>query len=249
MAVCPAAINKRNETATLFKEVTQGGMRNFYVFACCVAVIFALLYLGIHFGLASSEGDPDPALDPYLEADAPEVVQEISVGSDGWVHGFVEFPHDLDKVNLIYMTLQETPGGKIPGIEGGYSTTEVKVFVKVRGVDVARSLHQSRHRKRPKVYQLRERQRWANSLRDLWSLISITRTFRVHNMEIFGTELDGDVYEDGIIEADLELLLGGNWHNLAILMMQEEHTRPIQEDTLWDAGSKAYSLENPNIPK
>ena len=64
-------------------------------------------------------------------------------------------------------------------------------------------------------------------------------------MEYYGTELDGDLYEDGIIEADLELLLGGNWHNLAILMMQDEH----DPGTIWDAGSKAYSLLNPNIPK
>ena len=221
-------------------------MRNFYIFACCVAAIFALLYLGIHFGLASSEGDPDPALDPYVDQERSKQELPKSAGS---VFGFIQYPHDLDKANLFYMLLQASPESKVPGVSGNYSTTDVNVFVKLRGVDVGRSLHHSRHRKRPHVYQNRERKRWAEMMHDLWSLISITRTFRVHNMVYVGTELDGDIYEDGIIEADLELLLGGNWHNLAILMMQEEHTRPIQKDTLWDAGSKAYSLENPNIPK
>ena len=173
LAVCPAAINKRNETATLFKEVTQGGMRNFYVFACCVAVIFALLYLGIHFGLASSEGDPDPALDPYVDQERSKQELPKSAGS---VFGFIQYPHDLDKANLFYMLLQASPESKVPGVSGNYSTTDVNVFVKLRGVDVGRSLHHSRHRKRPHVYQNRERKRWAEMMHDLWSLISITRT-------------------------------------------------------------------------
>ena len=220
-------------------------MRNFYIFACGVALILSLSYVGIHYGLASSDGDPDPTLDPYLEEQPKQELPK----ADGWVYGFIEHEHDLDKANLFYMKLQASPESKVPGVDGNYSTTDVNVFVKLRGVDVGKSMHHARHRKRPHVYQREERKRWAETLHYLWNLVDLTHTFRVHNMVYIGTELDGDLYEDGIIEADLELLLGGNWHNLAIIMMQDEHARPIQEGTIWDAGSKAYSLLNPNIPK
>ena len=69
-------------------------------------------------------------------------------------------------------------------------------------------------------------------------------------MKHIGTTLDGDTYEDGIIEADMEILLGGVWHNLALMMMQDDMARPIQADgSEWDPGSREYSLLNPNIPK
>ena len=182
--------------------------------------------------------------------DLDEVPRTISESSQGWVYGFVEHEHDLEKADVFYMLLQGHPEAKIPKITGGYATTDVAVFVKLRGVDVGRDLHHARQRHRPHLWQRQERQRWADTLEYLWNLIDQTHTFRIHNLKHIGTELDGDTYEDGILEADMEILLGGTWHNLALMMMQDEMARPIQEDgTLWDAGSREYSLENPNIPR
>ena len=221
-------------------------MRNFYIFACGVALILSLSYLGIRYGLASSDGDPDPVLDPYLEEQPKQELPK----SEGWVYGFIEYEHDLDKANLYYMKLQASPESQVPMVSGNYATTDVDAFVKLRNVDVGKALHHARHRKRPHVYQRKERQRWADTMAYLWNLIDQTHTFRVHNMRYYGKELDGDLYEDGIIEADMEILLGGQWHNLAVMLMQDEHSRPLQADgSAWDAGSKAYSLLNPNIPK
>ena len=56
-------------------------MRNFYIFACGVALILSLSYLGIRYGLASSDGDPDPVLDLHLEQEQPK--QELPK-SEGW---------------------------------------------------------------------------------------------------------------------------------------------------------------------
>lgn len=180
-------------------------------------------------------------------APPPPIMQEL--GKD-WVYGFVEYEHDLDKANLYYMKLQAHPDAKIPKITGGYATTDVDVFVKLRGVDVSKSLHQSRHRKRPHVFQRQERKRWAETMARLWGLIEQSHTFRVHNMKHIGTEVDGDTYPDGVIEADIELLMGGKWENLALLLVNEEFARPLQKDgTLWDPGSREYSILNPNIPK
>ena len=223
-------------------------MRTLYILASIVAACLLVSYIGSKRVSASSDGDPDPILDdPYLEQEQP---QQPLPKAEGWVYGFIEYEHDLDKANLFLMLLQASPESKVPGVDGNYATTDVNVFVKVRGIDVGKALHHARHRKRPHVFQRAERQRWADTMAYLWNFVDQTHTFRVHNMRYYGKELDGDLYEDGIIEADLEILLGGNWHNLAFLMMQDEHARPLQADgSEWDAGSKAYSLLNPNIPK
>ena len=168
----------------------------------------------------------------------------------GWAYGFVEHQHDLDKPNLFYTKLQWHEEADIPNVKGGYAMTDVDAFVKLRGVDVGKALHHARHRGRPHVWQRKERQRWADAMNYVWNLVDQTHTFRVHNMQHVGTTLDGDTYEDGIIEADMEILLGGVWHNLAIMMMQDDMARPIQADgSEWDPGSREYSLLNPNIPK
>ena len=219
--------------------------RAFYP-ACIVAgVILSALVIS---QLVIGSGDDDPS-DFEKPNPVDEPAQPPLPKGDGWVYGFLEFPHDLKEANLFYMMLQASLENPVPGVKGNYATTDVQVFVKLRGVDVAKGLHYARQRKRPHVYQRAERKRWSETMHYLWNLADQTHTFRVNNMVYIGTELDGDTYEDGIIEADLELLLGGAWHNLALLMMQDEHARPIQENTVWDAGSKAYSLENPNIPK
>ena len=182
--------------------------------------------------------------------DLTEMSQSTPEMRKGWAYGFIEHEHDLDKPNLFYTKLQWHTEANIPGIKGGYATTDVDVFVKLRGVDVGKALHHARHRARPHVWQRKERERWADAMTYVWNLIDQTHTLRVHNMKHIGTTLDGDTYEDGILEADMEILLGGVWHNLAIMMMQDDMARPIQADgSEWDAGSREYSLLNPNIPK
>ena len=215
--------------------------RAFYPVCILAGVILSALVIG--------SGDDDlsdiPKSDPVDEPESPLLPE-----SDGWVYGFIEYEHDIDKANLYYLKLQASPESKVPMVDGNFATTDVDVFVKLRNVDVGKALHHSRHRKRPHVYQRRERQRWAEQMTYLWNLFDQTHTFRVHNLKYIGTELDGDTYEDGIIEGDMELLLGGNWHNVAMMLMQDEHSRPIQADgSEWDAGSKEYSLLNPNVPK
>ena len=184
-------------------------------------------------------------------SEPPQTIEvPLELSEKGWAYGFIEFEHDLDKANLFYMKLQGHPESKIPNINGGYSTTDVNVFVKIRGVDVGKALHHARQRHRPHVFQREERQRWADTMTYLWNLVDQTHTFKVHNMKMIGKTLDGDTYKNGIIEADLEVLLGGAWHNLALMMMQDEMARPIQSDgSEWDSGSREYSLLNPDIPK
>jgi hypothetical protein len=206
----------------------------------CVAMIALLFGLGYFATVIFGSGDDDLT-------EMPQATPEMR---KGWAYGFVEHQHDLDKPNLFYTKLQWHEEADIPNVKGGYAMTDVDAFVKLRGVDVGKALHHARHRGRPFLWQREERQRWADTMTYLWNLIDQTHTLRVHNMKHIGTELDGDTYEDGILEADMEILLGGVWHNLAIMMMQDDMARPIQADgSEWDPGSREYSLLNPNIPK
>ena len=216
--------------------------------ACISAgVVLLALVISLIVNASSDKDDETPLIKDRPEE--PEHAPPIPT-SDGWVYGFIEYEHDLDKAYLYYMKLQASPESKVPMIHGNYATTDVDVFVKLRGVDVGKALHHARHRKRPHVFQRRERKQWAETMVYLWNLVDQTHTFRVHNLKFFGTELDGDTYEDGIVEGDMEILLGGAWHNVAVILMQDEHARPVQTDgSEWDAGSKKYSLLNPNIPK
>ena len=178
-------------------------------------------------------------------ADAPpELAEEPLPQEDvsGWVYGRIEYEHDLLSPNLYFMELLAHPEGKVPMITGGYASTDVHVIVRLRGVDVPRALHSPDERHRPHIWRDRERAGWNRAMQYVWNLTDPTHTFRVHNMEV--------IDEDRVIEADIEFYLGGAWHNLAIAMLNDEHARPLQsDDSIWDPGSKEYSLENPNIPK
>ena len=188
-----------------------------------------LLILICGLCLASGPGDEEPP-------------RPKETDDSGWVYGRIEYEHDLLAPNLYFMELLAHPEGKVPMIEGGYASTDVHVIVRLRGVDVPRALHFIDERHRPHIWRERERERWDAAMRYLWNVCEPTKTFRVHNMAV--------IEADRVIEADIEFFLGGAWHNLAISMLSDEHARPVQKDgSTWDPGSKAYSLENPNLPR
>ena len=48
----------------------------------------------------------------------------------------------------------------------------------------------------------------------------------------------------------MEVYLGGGWMDLAIMMMNDGHARPLQADgSDWDWGMESVPLLNPNVPK
>ena len=169
---------------------------------------------------ASSDGEDDPA-------------------SEGWVYGQLEYIHDILEINRYHMKLLASPKSKVPDVVGAYMFTDVGVNVKLRGVHVPRALQNAEQLHRPHQWRVRERARWDRGMRYVWSIAAPTKTFRLHNLK----KLD-----DRTIEADIEFLLTGVWHDLAIALMTDGFARPLQQDgTQWDAGSYEYGLENPNI--
>ena len=137
-----------------------------------------------------------------------------------------------------------SPGHPVPLITGGYATTDVYAIVRLRGVDVPRELHHAKDRDRPHDWLTNERRLWDAAMAYIWNVTDPTHTFRVYNLEVV------DEQGDKVLEGDLQVWLGGQWQNLAYMMMSDGHARPTQADgSQWDWGMNTVPLLNPNIPK
>lgn len=182
----------------------------------------------------------------FASGEDPVLVEELPADEEvgGWVYGKVEYRHDLRSPQEYFMLLRAHPGEPVPLITGGYATTDVYAFVRLRGVDTPRSLQHSVNRNRPHDWLAHERARWDSALAYLWHIIAPTRLLRVHGLAVVDSE------GDGLLEGDLEIWLGGQWLNLGYLLMNDGHARPEQLDgTAWDWGASTVPLLNPNVPK
>ena len=193
----------------------------------------------LYFAFANGDGSEPPAM-PVTE-----------LKSDGWVYAFVEYPHDWMDPRTAFLKIMAHPESKVPLIKGGYAQTDVFAFVRIRGIDTPRAMHHDTVRHRPHRYIERERENWDRAMRYVWNITQPTRTFRLHNLKV----IDCDEYlvqltgEKRILEADWEFLLGGAWHNLSVALINDEMVRPLEDGIYWDAGTRKYSFENPDVPK
>ena len=191
-----------------------------------VLILFLSIFIQGHAPLFSgSEGTDEPTTVPV----------------NGWVYGTIEYPHDVLSPRDYFIILHAHPKAKVPNITGGYATTDVHVKVRLRGVSTPRSLHSAETRHRPHIYLKRERERWNFAMQYVWNVMQPNKTFRVGNFKV----LEKDVR----LEADIEVLLGGTWINLASTMINDEIARTPQEEFQWDWGSRGIGPTNPNIPQ
>ena len=173
----------------------------------------------------------------------------MSAPEEHWIYGRIQYLHDLLSPGLYFMQLLIHPDHPDAKTIDGYVSMDGHAIVKLRDVDVPRALHTTEERFRPHGWRDQERLNWDKAMAYVWNLTELTHTFRVHNLKIIKVDLPMlDVTH--VIEADIAYFAGGNWHNLAYSMLSDEHVRPLQADgTLWDPGSKEYSLEHPNLPR
>ena len=198
-----------------------------------VLILLSLAIVSTQLVESSGPGDEDIPFKP---------ISEIEEGKGNWVYGKIEYFHDLLAPNRYFMLLRAHPGSPVPMIEGGYATTDVYLDVILRGVDVARAVQNKSERTRPHDFIDRERQRWDSALHYVWNLTEPNRTFRVGNMVV--------IEEDKAIMADMDVLVGGTWHSLALFMIADEHARPTQIDGQeWDFGSRNLGTINSQVPK
>ena len=114
--------------------------------------------------------------------------------------------------------------------------------VEIRGIDVPRGLQVAEDRQRPHLWLSRERERWDRAMAYIWNVCGNTQTFRVGNFEV--------VEVDKVLKADLQFLLGGQWHDLRVALLNDKLVLPTQPDgTEWDFGASEFGTVNPNIPK
>ena len=160
----------------------------------------------------------------------------------GWVYGQIEYQHDILAPNEYFLKLHDHPSDNlgVPEVYGGYATTDVYAKVKLRGIAVPRALQEVESRARPPLYLDRERRRWDEAMQYVWNVMQPTKTFRVGNMEI--------LEEDKLLEADIEVQLGGQWLPLAVLMVND-HFAAAEQNVTWDFGAKELAPQNPNVPR
>ena len=187
-----------------------------------------ILLLVICVSLCFASGDDDGA--------------PIGSEVDGWVYGELQYPHDIFDPRTLFMLLMAHPKSKVPMITGGYAETDVWVTVEIRGIDAPRGLQSAEERHRPHEYLARERKRWDRAMAYIWNVCGNNRVFRVGNFEV--------LVRDKKLRADLEFLLGGQWHDLRTTLLNDKLVLPTQTDgTQWDFGALEFGTVNPSVPK
>ena len=205
----------------------------------CAILIVPLFFVHCYVIFGNGDGgDGDDAEPDFMSA--PEEL---------WIYGYIQYLHDLLGPNLYFMQLLIHPDHPDAKTIDGYVSLDGHAIVRLRGVGVPRALHTTSERFRPHGWRDQERLNWDKAMAYVWNLTEITHTFRLHNLKV--VKVDLPMFNvTHVIEADIAYFAGGNWHNLAYSMLSDEHARPLQEDgTLWDPGSKEYSLEHPNLPR
>ena len=174
--------------------------------------------------------------------DAGEPMETPTESSDGWVYGELQYPHDVLDIRTLFMLLMGHPGNPVPMITGGYAETDVWAVVEIRGIDVPRPLQVAEDRHRPHAYLARERERWNRAMAYIWNICGNNRIFRVGNFEV--------IEHNKKLKADIEFLLGGQWHDLRATLLNDKLVLPTQADgTEWDFGAVEFGTLNPNVPK
>ena len=203
------------------------------------SVILSVLIFTIIFLSLSTQGNGDG------EPDTPEkpIIPVLNDKNGGWVYGQIEYQHDVLAPNEYFMKLHDYPSGNlgVPDVYGAYATTDVYVKIQLRGVSIPRELQEKEKRARPPLYLSRERERWAKAMQYVWNLMQPTKTFRLGNFEV--------LKENELLEADIEIQLGGAWLNLAVLMVNDHIVRANVADIDWDFGGYGVAPLNPNVPK
>ena len=192
-------------------------------------ILFLLFGIGIAYLFSSSDGSDDT---PIAEMSKTPI--------DDFLYARIVYRDDLISADTYFLEVKAYPGSGFPLVTGGWAETNVHVPIRLRGVAVPRVLQKAEQRNRPHKHVARERQRFDAAMDYVWSIVKLNKTLRVGNPEVF---------EDAV-ECDVLVLIGGTWQSLAMLMLADEHFRPLQEDgSDWDFGSLNVSLVNPNIPK
>ena len=175
----------------------------------------------------SSDGELPPNIDPFAEAVEPPPEPPEYV--EGVVDAHLAYAFDVLAIDTYFVKVRAFPGAGVPSIVGGFTTTDVEVVVKVRGVSCPSACRTAASRTRPHQQVDRERERWSKGMQYVTSLLMMKQSLRLENLAIVDEQLVADVY----------YYLGGGWHNLADTLISDGFART---DTLhWNWGASQLS--------
>lgn len=185
---------------------------------------------GVLTSNSSSFGSPPPPstpktpdIDPFQEAVAPEPVQFVE---GVFVNAHLEYAFDVLAIDEYYLEVRAHPGDGIPGITGGFVTTDVEVSVKLRGVSCPSACRDSESRARPHEEVRRERKRWADGMSFVTSLLMLNQSLRLSNIAAV----------DGKLVADIEFYLGNEWQDLREILIKDGFAK--SDTSVWNWGQE-----------
>lgn len=171
---------------------------------------------------SSSGGDTPQGIDPYAKAVAPPTVSKqpsaVSNVIEGLIDGHLEYSFDILAIDEYFLIVRAHPGDGIPGVKGGFVTTDVEVVVQLRGVSVPSACRTPESRSRPHEQVERERKRWADGMSFVTSLLMMNQSVRLKNVAVI----------DEKIVADISYHLGNEWYDLADTLISDGFAK---EDT------------------
>ena len=175
----------------------------------------------------SSADDIPQDIDPFAEAVEPPTETESGFGNpsyiEGSVNGHLAYTYDVIAIDTYFIKAQAFPGAGIPTIKGGFTSTDVEVIVQLRGVDCPTACRTAESRERPHIEIERERQRWADGMDYVTTLLSLNNSLRLSRLAVV----------NGTLIADIEFYLGNQWHNLRETLIEDGFAKPDTQAWNW----------------
>ena len=170
-----------------------------------------------------SSDDMPQGIDPFAEAVAPApIIQAI----EGVVDAHLAYPFDILAIDEYFIKVRAFPGAGVPGITGGFVTTNVELVVKLRGVSVPSACRTPESRSRPHEQVARERMRWAAGMEYVSSLLMMNKSLRLENLAVV----------DGKLVADVYYSRGNAWHDLSETLIQDGFAK--SDTSTWNWGAE-----------
>lgn len=193
----------------------------FYIITVFLILTVASALFNLHIADTSGPGDappPDAMPEPVFE-DTPEPVH---------IFAHLAYKHDVKAIDAYFLEIQDHPGEGIDEIVGGFVATNFHAYVRLRDVSVPTSCDTSEAHNRPHIEIDRERERWAEGMDFVQSLLMLNQSLRLSNITVEGE----------VLVCDVQFYLGGAWHDLKTTLSRDGFAKPIIEGYAWNWGAE-----------
>ena len=139
----------------------------------------------------------------------------------------LDYSFDVLAIDEYFVEVRAFPGAGVPGIEGGFTVTNVELVVKLRGVSVPSACRDPESRDGRLHEEVeRERERWSEGMAFVTSLLMMNQSLRLSNLAVV----------DGKVVADVEYYLYNSWHHLKQTLVHDGFAKT--DSLIWNWGAE-----------